>query len=142
VYFLPADGRPLVRVAEDLEKPNGLVGTAKGQTLYVADIGAGKTYAYAVRAGGTLSGKRLFCGMGSDGMTIDAEGNLYLTGGEGVTVFNPEGQKLDRIAVPGEGWTSNVCFGGRDRRTLFVTAGSGLYAVRTRVRGVTPFVTA
>jgi gluconolactonase len=125
-------------VTDDLEKPNGLIGTPDGRTLYVADIGAGKTYAYAVRGDGTLRDKRLLCNMGSDGMTIDSEGNLYLTGGDGVTVFGARGQELERIAVPGEGWTSNVCFGGPDRRTLFITAGSGLYAVRMRVAGAPP----
>jgi gluconolactonase len=138
VYFLPADGQTLLRVVEDLEKPNGLVGTPDGTLLYVADIGAGKTYAYEVREDGTLSAKRLFCDAGSDGMTIDSEGNLYLTGGDGVTVFDKDGRRVEQIAVPGEGWTSNVCFGGPDLQTLFITAGTGLYAVRTRVIGVGP----
>jgi len=99
----------------------------------VADIGAGKTYAYDVGADGTLSGKTLFCDMGSDGMTLDAEGHVYLTG-RGVTVFDKDGRKVETIAVP-EPWTANVCFGGKDRQTLFITASKGLYAVRMRVRG-------
>ena len=135
VYLLPG-GRPLVRVTDDLEKPNGLVGAPDGRTLYVVDIGAGKTYGYTVRGDGTLEGKRLFCHAGSDGMTIDSDGNLYLTGGDGVTVFGAQGQEVERIAVPGGGRTSNVCFGGPTRRTLFVTAGGGLFSVRTRVTGV------
>ena len=72
--------------------------------------------------------------MGSDGVTIDNEGNLYLTG-RGVTVFDKSGQKIANIPIP-EGWTANVCFGGKDMQTLFITASTGLYAVRTRTKGV------
>jgi gluconolactonase len=67
-------------------------------------------------------------------MTIDNEGNVYLTG-RGVTVFDRTGAKIDHIDVP-EPWTANVCFGGKDRRTLFITASKGLYAIRTRTHGV------
>ena len=133
VYYLPPGGRGLVRVADDLKQPNGIIGTPDGKKLYVADIGAGKTYAYDVGADGTLTGKTLFCEMGSDGMTIDDQGNVYLTG-RGVTVFDKTGRKVEHIAVD-EPWTANVCFGGKDRQALFITAGKGLYAIRMRVRG-------
>ena len=66
-------------------------------------------------------------------MTLDEEGNLYLTG-KGVTVFDRTGKEIDHIGVP-EPWTANVCFGAPDRRTLFITASTGFYAVRTRVKG-------
>jgi gluconolactonase len=55
--------------------------------------------------------------MGSDGMTIDRQGNVYLTG-KGVTVFSKQGVQIAHIAVP-EQWSANVCFGGKDRETLF-----------------------
>ena len=80
VYFLSADRRHLVRVTHDLEKPNGIIGTPDGKTLYVADIGAGKTYRYEIAADGDLTHKTLVAEQGSDGMTLDNEGNLYLTG--------------------------------------------------------------
>jgi len=134
VYYLAPDRKRLIRVADGLRQPNGLVGTPDGKTLYVADIRGGKTYAYAIQPDGALTGRKLFCKMGSDGMTIDAEGNVYLTG-RGVTVFDKAGKKVQNIPVP-ERWTANVCFGGADFRTLFITASKGLYAVRTRVRGV------
>ena len=133
VYFLSADRTRLRRVTDDLKQPNGLIGTADGKRLYVADIGAGRTYAYDVAEDGTLSNKQLFCEKGSDGMTIDCEGNVYLTG-KGVMVFNPAGKQIEHIPVP-ENWTANVCFGGADRKTLFVTASKGLYAVKMRVTG-------
>jgi len=133
VYYLSPDRQKLVRVIDDLKQPNGIIGTPDGKTLYVADIGAGKTYAYDIGADGKLSNKRLFCELGSDGMTLDEAGNVYLTG-KGVTVFDKSGKQIEHIAVE-EPWTANVTFGGKDRRTLFITASKGLYAVRMRVKG-------
>lgn len=136
VYYLPPDQKTLLRVTSDLKQPNGITGSPDGKTLYVADIGAGKTFAYDINLDGTLSHKRLFCELGSDGITMDEEGNLYLTG-KGVTVFDRSGKKIDHIAVD-EPWTANVSFGGRDRHTLFITASRGLYAIRLRVKGANP----
>ncbi len=149
VYYLAAGGRDAATgtgardaattlearvVDSDLIKPNGIVGTPDGKYLYVADIGAGKTYKYRIGADGSLSDRRLFVMQGSDGMTLDERGDVYLTGG-GVTVFDTAGRKIAHIAVP-EPWTANLCFGGRDKRTLFITASAGLYMIRMRVRGV------
>jgi gluconolactonase len=133
VYYLAPDHKTVTRVAGDLRQPNGIIGTADGQLLYVADIGANRTYAYDVQADGTLANKREFCRLGSDGLTLDSEGNVYLTG-SGVTVFDPSGKQIEKIRVP-EGWTANVCFGGKDRRTLFITASKGLYGLKMRVKG-------
>jgi gluconolactonase len=134
VYFLSPDRGKLVRVIDDLKQPNGIIGTPDGKLLYVADIGAGRTYAYNIQPDGTLADKRLFCKLGSDGMTLDSEGNVYLTG-KGVTVFNRDGKQIEHIDVP-ESWTANVCFGGRDRRTLFITASGSLYGLAMQVKGV------
>lgn len=133
VFYLSPDRKQLTRVIDDLKQPNGIIGTPDGGTLYVADIRAGRTFAYDVQADGTLANKRLFCKLGSDGMTIDDEGNVYLTG-KGVTVFDRAGKQVEHIAVP-EPWTANVCFGGKDGRTLFITASKGLYGLRMRVKG-------
>ncbi len=133
VYFLPADRQGLRPVAMDLKQPNGIIGTPDGRTLYIADIGAHKTYAYEVHPDGSLTGKRLFCEMGSDGMTLDEKGNVYLTG-QGVTLFDSSGKKIENIAVP-EGWTANVTFGGKDRDLLFITASKSVYGIRMRVKG-------
>jgi gluconolactonase len=134
VYYLAPDDKTLIRVADDLRQPNGIIGTADGKVLYVADIGANKTYAYDVQDDGTLKNKRLFCSLGSDGITLDSEGDLYLTG-SGVTVFDKTGKQIEKIKVP-ESWTANVCFGGPDRQTLFITASKGLYSLQMRVKGV------
>jgi gluconolactonase len=134
VYFLSANRRRLVRVADDLVKPNGIIGTPDGKTLYVADIEAGKTYRYDIAPDGSLAGKTLAADLGSDGMTLDSEGNLYLTG-EGVIVFDRAGRQIERIVVPDERWTANVSFGGTGRDRLFITASTGLYVVAMRVTG-------
>jgi gluconolactonase len=133
VYYLPPDRSKLVRVVADLKQPNGLIGTPDGKTLYVADIRANKTYAYDIQADGSLANKRLFCELGSDGMTIDNEGNVYLTG-QGVTVFNARGEKIKTIPVDAK-WTANVCFGGKDRQTLFITSSDKLMSLQMRVKG-------
>ncbi|MDQ2687525.1 MAG: SMP-30/gluconolactonase/LRE family protein, partial [Armatimonadota bacterium] len=133
VYYLAPDHKTLTRVVADMTQPNGLVGTPDGKTLYIADIGASKTYAYDITPDGALTHKRLFCEMGSDGMTLDAVGNVYLSG-HGVTAFDKTGKQIAHVPVP-EAWTGNICFGGADHQTLFITASKGLYALKMRVKG-------
>jgi gluconolactonase len=134
VYYLEPGREQAIVVAVDVKKPNGIVGTPDGRFLYVSDIGDGKTYKYLIGAGGMLSGRQLFCLQGSDGMTLDEKGNVYLTG-DGVTVYDPEGKKIAHIPVP-EPWTANLCFGGKDKKTLFITASQGIYVLPMKVKGV------
>jgi gluconolactonase len=134
VYYLPPDRRQLIRVIENLQQPNGIIGTPDGKILYVTDIRGKKTYSYTIDNDGSLNDQRLFCEMGSDGMTLDDQGNLYLTN-NGVFVFNPKGEQIKHIEVP-ESWTANVCFGGKDHQSLFITASKGLYRLRMNVKGV------
>ena len=134
VYFLSPDGT-LVRVIDDLQVPNGIIGTPDGKSLYVSDRRAGQTYVYAIKPDGKLSDKKLFCHMGSDGMTIDCCGNVYLTNNQGVTVFNPSGQQIENIQIP-QPWTANVTFAGKNRKTLFITASTGIYTLQMNVCGV------
>lgn len=134
VYYLTPDRKKLTRVDEKLVKPNGIIGTPDGKKLYVADIGDRKTYVYDINPDGTLTNRILFCEMGSDGMTIDNKGNIYLTG-RGVTVFNPQGEQIEHIPVEAN-WTANVCFGGKDMKTLYITASQYLYSLKMKVKGV------
>jgi gluconolactonase len=136
VYFLSADRKTLKRVTTDLVQPNGISGTPDGKTLFVADIKAGKTYGYDIQPDGSLTNKRLVCPMGSDGMTIDDHGNFYLTG-HGVFVFDKTGKQIAHIDVP-ESWTANLCFGGKDRQTLFITASKSFYSIKMAVKGANP----
>ena len=134
VYYLKPDRKTVVKVATDLKKPNGIIGTPDGKKLYIADIGDNKTYIYDIQEDGTLANKKLFASMGSDGMTIDSKGNIYLTG-RGVTVFNSKGERIAHIPVDAN-WTANVCFGGKDMKTLFITASQYLYSLQMNVKGV------
>lgn len=133
VYFLTPDRSKIIRVAGDLNQPNGIVGTPDGKMLFVADIGGNTTWSYSIQSDGSLGDKKLFCNMGSDGMTIDSKGNIYLTG-KGVTIFDKKGNKIGNIEVP-ESWTANVCFGGTDMKSLYITASKGLYRIKLKVRG-------
>jgi gluconolactonase len=136
VFYLSADRKNLVRVTDDLKKPNGITGTPDGKTLFVADIQADQTWRYDILPDGSLTNKTLFCAKGSDGMTIDEDGDLYLCG-HGVTVFDKTGRQMEHIDVP-EAWTANVSFGGKDHQTLFITASKSLYSIQLRVKGANP----
>jgi sugar lactone lactonase YvrE/L-ascorbate metabolism protein UlaG (beta-lactamase superfamily) len=132
VYYLPADREKLIRVINDLVRPNGLIGTPDGKMLYVGDHGGNKTFVYTINENGTLSDKKLFAPEGSDGTTIDDEGNIYLTT-DAVVVYNKEGQKIQTIEVPET--PANVTFGGKDNQTLYITARTSLYSIKMRVKG-------
>jgi gluconolactonase len=134
VYFVSADGKLSRADGGDIKQPNGLIGTPDGKTLYVADIGAGKTYQFDVEANGTLKNRKQFCAQGSDGMTIDDAGNVYFTLGPAVTVYDKAGKKIATIPVPEN--CTNVCFGGKDMKALFITAGTSLYSIPMKVKGV------
>jgi gluconolactonase len=136
VYFYSPKDKKLVRIIDDMTQPNGIIGTPDGKRLYVADIRGRKTFVYDIKDDGTLDNKQLFVELGSDGMTIDSEGNVYLTTGRAVQVIDPKGNKIETIAVPEV--PANLCFGGKDMKTLFITARTGFYAVKTRVHGVGP----
>jgi gluconolactonase len=133
VFWLSPDRKTLLQVTSDLKKPNGITGTPDGKHLYVSDIGAGQTWRYDIQPDGSLKNKTLFCQLGSDGMTMDNEGNVYLTG-HGVTIFDKTGKQIEHIDV-NEKWSANVCFGGKNRDTLFITASKSLYSIQMRVKG-------
>ncbi|SNR71056.1 gluconolactonase [Maribacter sedimenticola] len=134
VYYVAPNRKDITIAAEGFVQPNGIIGTADGKTLYIADIGAKKTYSFTINDNGDLTNKTLFTEMGSDGMTIDHKGNVYLTG-DGVTVFNKDGKQIAHIPV-NEEWTANVTFGGKNQETLFITAKGAVYTLRMNVHGV------
>lgn len=134
VYYLPAGKKEALMADDQLVKPNGIIGSGDGKYLYVADIGAWKTYRYTINRDGSLTDKQLFAEQGSDGMTIDNRGNIYLTG-NGVTVYNATGKKLVEIPIAAK-WTANVCFGGKKRNRLFITASESLYVMDMLVHGI------
>jgi gluconolactonase len=136
VYVYSPETRALTRVIDEMVQPNGIIGTPDGRKLYVADIRSRKTFVYDIKEDGVLGNKQPFVEFGSDGMTLDSEGNVYLTTNRAVVVFDRTGRQIETIAVPEV--PANLCFGGADMRTLFITARTGFYAVKTRVQGVGP----
>ncbi len=131
VYYLNPEGK-IIRVINDFKQPNGLIGTPDGKTLYAADINDRKIWKYDIESDGTLSNKTYFAPHGSDGMTIDNQGNVYLTMGK-VWVYSPGGELIREIEVPES--PSNVCFGGKKRNILFITARTSVYSLEMKVRG-------
>lgn len=134
VYYLPKGEKEAIVVEDQLIKPNGIIGTADGKHLYVADIEDNKTYRYDINHDGSLGNRQLFANLGSDGMTLDHLGNVYLTG-KGITVFDKEGVLIGNIPVP-VSWVGNICFGGKDKNTLFITASNALYTLEMKVKGM------
>jgi gluconolactonase len=135
VYCFFPETNEIAVVDDNLVRPNGIVGSPDGKKLYVADINDKKTYSYKINKDGSLSKRKLFTEVGSDGMTLDNKGNVYVTNTAGVTVFNPKGEQIEQIPT-GERWTANVVFGGSDQQTLFITAMGSVYTLDMKVRGV------
>lgn len=133
-YIAPNANEPRIVADDGFGQPNGIIGSGDGKILYIADNGDKKTYAYVMAEDGSLSGGKLFADMGSDGMTVDNHGNVYLTG-DGVTVFDASGKQIQHIPVPEE-WTANVTFGGPDQKTLFITAMDSVYTLSMNVHGM------
>jgi len=132
VYYVPPGGGEVVRAIDWMTKPNGLIGTPDGKTLYVTDHGAGQTWRFTVGEDGALTDRSLYVEHGGDGMTIDAAGNVYLAT-EGVMAFSPDGELIEQIDLPVR--PTNMCFAGPDLRTLFITARDCVFTVAMRVAG-------
>ena len=133
VYYINPARTTVTRVISDMVQPNGLIGTSDGTTLYVSDYGAGATYKYTVNSDGSLTGKTLFVAVGSDGMEIDSNGNIYLTSSD-VLVYSSAGTLLQTINVPNR--PTNLCFAGTDRRTLFITTETAMYSIAVVSQGL------
>jgi gluconolactonase len=131
VYYISPDHNQVTRVIHDMIRPNGIVGAKDGKTLYVADYGAGKTYSYEILGNGILGSQKPFVAIGSDGMDVDGNGDLYLTWEHKVQIFDREGNRLQDIAIDEEEPT-NIAFAGANHQTLFITARTKIFtAVRT-----------
>lgn len=132
-YLPPGDTTPIVQDST-LIRPNGIIGSPDQKYLYVADNTGKKLYQYHIGLDGQLENKRLFADTGSDGMTIDNQGNIYVTG-DGVTVYDDLGIKIHHIPVD-RSWTANVTFGGPDQDILFITAMNSVFTLKMNVKGV------
>ena len=131
VYRISPDRQTVTALVTDIPKPNGIVGTEDGSTLYLASTETGTIYRFDIAADGSLENRSDFADQGSDGMTLDERGNVYLTWLGGVSVRNPEGEEIEFIETPQ--MPANVGFGGSDGRTLYMTARTSLYSLRMNV---------
>jgi len=133
VYYLSPDAKTLTRVIDDFQMPNGIGGTPDGKILYAADINGRKTYKYDIQEDGSLKNKTLFCNAGSDGMTMDNQGNVYCTQG-GVLVFDKTGKQIEHIPPPGGQQPANIAIGGKDHNILLMAARSSVYTLKLKVK--------
>lgn len=128
--FDPRD-KSLTVVAEDFDRPNGLCFSPDEAKLYIADSGAPHHIrVFDVRSGTTLKNGKIFCVIDKglpDGIRCDREGRVWSSAGDGVQIFNPSGELIGKILVPEP--PSNLCFGGKDHKTLYITAVTSLYAI-------------
>lgn len=119
-------------VADDLAMPNGLCFSPDEKLLYIADSGQPHhVRVYDVQSDGSLANGRIFCTIDPgvpDGIRVDPAGRLFSTAADGVHIYSSDGSLIGKILVPQT--TTNVCFGGPDRRTLFVTACRSLYGIQ------------
>lgn len=116
-------------------RPNGIALSPDESLLYLADSAATQVRVFDVAAGGALSNERPFVTTAAveDGMTVDVDGNLYVTTQAGVEVFAPDGTGWGTITVPQQ--PANVTFGDTDKKTLYITARTGLYRARMQIGG-------
>lgn len=139
VWRIAADGGPAEPVLTDFELPNGICVNPDETVLYVNDTPKGHIRRFALNDDGTLTGGEVFArleGEGEgvpDGLKTDVDGRVWCTGPGGVHVFSPEGTSLGVIRLPEK--TANFTWGGADRKTLFTTSSTSVYAVRVAVTG-------
>lgn len=131
VYRISSDHQEVTAIITDIPKPNGIVGTEDGKTLYIASTELRKVFRYDIDGAGLVSNRTEFADQGSDGMTLDENGNVYLTWIGGVSIRNPAGEEIEFIET--EQMPANVGFGGRDGQTLFMTSRTSLYSLQMNV---------
>jgi gluconolactonase len=138
VYRLEPEAKRVEAVIKTVEWPNGICFSPDEKCLYVANSDEKQPviFAFEVKGDGASRTGKPLCrieGGVPDGIRCDARGNIWSSAANGVQVFSPEGKPLGKIAVPEP--AANLCFGGQDGKTLFITARTSLYAVKTNVRG-------
>ena len=139
VYRLSEDGR-LTLLTKDLTQPNGLAFSPDGKRLYVDDDAKKNIWVYDIATDGSLMNGRVFGeepgGKGEgvpDGIKVDQSGNVYMTGPKGIWVWDANGNHLGTIEMPEQ--PANLTWGGEDLSTLYLTATTSVYRIKTKARG-------
>jgi len=139
VYRLASDGT-LTLLVDDFDRPNGLAFSPDETILYIDDTTRRHVRAFDVQPDGTLKNGRIFAELksdktgGPDGMKVDVNGNVYVTGPGGTWGFDATGKHLGTIVTPEN--PANCAFGGKDNKTLYITARTSVYCVKLNVPGV------
>ncbi len=128
-------------VIKDLPRPNGIAFSPDEKFLYIADSGKKIWMRYRVQSDGSVSDGALFLDSSGDtaagspdGIRVDQKGNLYGSGPGGVWIISPEGKHLGTIKIPER--VSNVAWGDKDAKTLYITASTSLYRIKLNIAGV------
>lgn len=139
VYRLAPDGK-LTLLVKDMVQPNGIALSPDEKKLYVNNSEAGYINIFDINPDGTVSKERVFAELKDpgksgvpDGLKVDREGNVYSTGAGGVWILSPAGKLLGRIPVPE--MATNVAWGDKDYKTLYITASKSLYRIRLKIAG-------
>ncbi|PYX53629.1 MAG: SMP-30/gluconolactonase/LRE family protein [Acidobacteria bacterium] len=144
VYRLDAEGN-LQLLTKDLTQPNGLAFSPDGKHFYVDDSKQRNIRVYDVAADGTLTDGRIFGeepgGKGDgvpDGMKVDKNGNVFVTGPKGIWVWDPGGNHLGTILMPEQ--PANLNWGDKEYRTLYITATTSVYRLEMKTQGYVPYL--
>ena len=136
------DGK-LILLVKDIERPNGLAFSPDEKKLYINDSQAGNIRIFDVKADGTLENGRVFADMKvpgqeplADGLKVDIQGNVYSTAPGGICIFSPQAKLLGKILLPEN--PTNVAWGDRDYKTLYITTYNSIYRVRLKIPGIKP----
>jgi gluconolactonase len=145
VYRIKPNGE-VVRIAKDIERPNGIQLSPDEKALYVANTAGEYVFAYDVAEDGSISGKRNFAKLegyrktdngsfssGADGLAIDAKGRLYVASTSGIQVFSTAGEALGIIPLPKA--PQNLAFAGKDKNTLYVVGRGAAYRIAVLTPG-------
>ncbi len=134
IYAIHPDGR-LARIADDFIKPNGIALSPDGTRLYVADTEGNHIRAFTLSKDGAAAGGSVLCKIITpDGIRVDTEGRIWATSSRGVVVFDAAGNELETIEFPQI--PANCGFGGPDGKTLYTTARTAVYSVKTKATGL------
>ncbi len=137
IYRLDPKTKKMAVVVKDCDKPNGLCFSPDEKLLYVADSGKPHSIrVYEVQRDDGLAHGRVFCVIDKgvpDGIRCDAKGRVFSSAGDGVQIFNAGGELIGKILVPES--PANLAFGGKDGKTLYITARSSLYSIPLLVKG-------
>ena len=139
VYRLSADYETLTLLVDDFDRPNGICFSPDESILYINDTERMHVRAFDVQSDGTIANGRVFGEEEGDngkpdGMKVDVQGNVYLTGPNGIWVFASNGTHLGIILVPER--AANLAWGGDDWKTLFITASTSVYRIACKIAGV------